>query len=122
MSELLSSEELERLQADMETYTMPDTCAILSPTNASDGQGGNTVTWGTATASVACRLDGKVEGKEYVAGAAVRAYSRWILTLPYDATIQESWRVVHDSNTYNVIGKPKGGSWKAHVRCELELV
>jgi hypothetical protein len=123
LSNLLSSEELSRMQDDFESFTMPDTCAILSPTHTSDSQGGHTTTWGTATASVACRLDGVLgRERETVSGAALRGYSRWVLTLPHDATIEESWRVVHDGNTYNVIGKPKSGSWKAHIRCELELI
>lgn len=100
---------------------LPDTCAILSPTNTPDGFGGVTVTWGTATASVACRLDMK-QGREAVTGGAVQPFTSYTLSLPWDTTINESWRVLVSSVTYSVTSVNNGQSWQAVKRCDLERI
>jgi hypothetical protein len=100
---------------------LPDTCTILSPTSTPDGYGGVTTTWGTATASVACRLDMK-QGRELASGESVQPFTAYTLSLPWDATINASWRVVVSSVTYAVTSINIGQSWKAVTRCELEKV
>lgn len=122
MSELLNSADLARLQNDIEAYTLPDTCNILSLSRTSDNQGGWTESWGTATASVKCRLDGLANtvARDSVQGSSLRDYSRWIITLPHDATLQADWRIEHSSGTYAVITLMDNGSWNAHTRATLE--
>lgn len=121
-----SAAELARMRADMENVTLPDTCNILSVTKVSDGQGGVTETWGTAIASVACRLDlftsrgVGIIGSETVVGAALKPYSTWILSVPYGTALTSANRVEVDSNTYNVVEVDAGRSWGGNVRATLE--
>ena len=58
----LTAREVAQMQADAESL-MPDTCTILSVAYTSDGEGGMTEAWGTATASVKC-LDSSQAGDD----------------------------------------------------------
>lgn len=120
MSIGLSAAELASMRAEV-LYLMPDTCAILSATSAADGYGGYTVTWGTATASIACRID-SVRKSENQAGAALQPFHGYVLTLPYNATITTDNRVVYGGDTYNVLSVDSDKSWPVSVRCMVELV
>lgn len=100
---------------------LPDTCFILSKTSTPDGYGGMTDTWGTASSS-ACRVD-IVRNRSQQTGDAMQPYSETILSVPYDTTIDENYRVLHGSNTYAVISPTNAdGSWLAVKRVRLELV
>jgi len=117
----ISSAELTQMRSDVEQL-MPDKCNILSVVRASDGMGGFTETWGTVTANARCRLD-KVRGVEKVTGGALSPYSRWMLTLPYDATVTAANRIEHGGNTYAVVDpSDEDKSWRVSVRCEVEKV
>lgn len=102
---------------------LPDTCDILSVTNTPDGMGGVTQTWGTATASVPCRVDLMTNAmNEMVKGAAVNAYPQYMLSVPYDTTIAVENRILHNGITYAVVKINTSQSWKAVGRAVLELV
>lgn len=118
---MMETWELDDLRADLEAELLPDTCTILSVTYASDGQGGQTATWGTAAASVACRLDA-LRGYEGQAGAAVQPFHAWVFTLPADTSITSAHRIVHGGATYNVTSVDAGKSWEACVRAYVEAV
>ena len=100
---------------------LPDTCNILSVTRTADGKGGWTETWGTASASVACRLDMK-SGMEQVQGGGVQPYKSYMLSLPYSTTITTDYRVVHSGITYEVKTVNTSQSWIAVRRVELEVL
>jgi head-tail adaptor len=100
---------------------LPATCHILSLSQTSDGQGGFTDTWGTATANVSCRLDYK-RGDERVFGATNQPYNGFVLSLPYDSTITAVNRVKIGSTQYNVTMVDNGKSWAAVVRCAVEAI
>ena len=120
---LLSNEQLAFMRDQIE-LTLPDTCTILSPTRASDGQGGWTETWGTVSAGVKCRLDAakKLNQREQIAGAALLPFAYWTLTLPYDTVIESTYRVVVGGNTYNVEHEDGDKSWNACVRVVVTRV
>lgn len=120
---LLSNDKLAFMRDQIE-LTLPDTCTILSPTRASDGQGGWVDTWGTVSTNVKCRLDAakKLNQREQIGGAALLPYSFWILTLPYDTTIDSTYRVVLGGNTYNVEHEDSDKSWNACVRLVVTRV
>lgn len=120
---MLSSADLQYMR-DTSEELLPDTCTILSPTNAPDGYGGVEQTWGTVSAAVACRLDHRktLSQDETIAGAAIQPFSSYMLTIPYDETIEEKYRIVHNSVTYNVVTVNTGQSWKAIKRCSVEKV
>ena len=100
---------------------LPAACDILSVTRTSDGQGGQVDTWGTATASLACRLDWK-RGDERVFGSNLQPYTGWVLSLPFDATVTAANRIKIGAIVYNVTMVDNGKSWSAVTRCTLEEV
>ena len=100
---------------------LPAVCDILTVTRTSDGQGGFTDAWGTATASVKCRLDWK-RGDERVFGSNLQPYTGWVLSLPFDTTITETQRIQLGQIVYNVVMVDNNKSWNAVLRCALEEV
>jgi head-tail adaptor len=115
---MLTASELAQIRADV-ALLLPDTCALLTATTSSGGMGGWSETWGTALASVACRLD-PVRGSEQQAGGAVQPFYSYVLTLPYNTAINANYRVLHGGQTYNVKSVDADKSWQASVRVYLE--
>lgn len=121
---MLSSADLASMRAAI-AELLPDTCNILTLTYTSNGMGGGSETWGTASASVACRLDiqtGQVDKGELVYADALRPFQQTILSLPYNTTILTSDRVEHGGLTYNVSRVNTDQSWIAVKRVILERV
>ena len=121
----LTAREVAQMRADAEEL-MPDTCTILSVAYTSDGEGGMTEAWGTATASVKCRLDFITShlsmGREVVVGGAVQPYTSAVLSLPYDTVITPANRVTVNGDTFAVKSVNDGQSWIIAVRARLERV
>lgn len=106
---------------------MPDTCNLLTVTRTSDSAGGFTESWGTAAGTVSCRLDllagrSAPVGFEQVVAGVQDTYTRWILTVPYDTTVTEAYRVEHGGNTYNVVAVDTDKSWRLNKRVGLEAL
>lgn len=112
--------ELDDLRRELELLTLPDTCAILTRTVSVDAMGAPVETWGTATASIACRLDHR-QGGEQIQGGSIQPYFRYVLTLPYDAEITPADRVKHAGIIY-AVKSVSSGSLTACIRCELEKI
>jgi SPP1 family predicted phage head-tail adaptor len=121
MTTFLTTAELAKIRGDIEGGLLPDTCHLLTLTRTSDGQGGWSEAWGTASASVACRLDG-LRGSDQISADSLQAFHSWVLTLPYNTTITAAYRVEHGGNTYTVTSVDTDKSWKASVRAYVELV
>ena len=100
---------------------MPDTGHILSVTETPDGQGGVKQTWGTATASVSCRVD-SVKAQESTTGGAVRPYHSYVITLPYNTTVTQENCVKVGSDIFNVTSVDDPKSWDITRRIYAELV
>lgn len=119
---ILSSEVLAYARTVLET-SLPDTCNILEPTTVSDGQGGYTVSWGTATggSAIACRLDAQlVKQADSIVGAALQDFFSYTLTLPYSTSITSYNRVEHGGVTYAVASVDADKSWPVSRRCTVE--
>lgn len=118
----LSASELAQIRADI-AELLPDTCDILSATNASDGQGGIVQTWGTVTGGTAvpCRFDYKT-GKENLNSAALMPYASGVVSMAYDETVTPDNRVKIGSNTYGIVSVNTDQSWKGVTRVMVELV
>ena len=104
---------------------LPDTCNTLTVTRIADGMGGVTETWGTAGTAVACRVDmeqGMMAGREILTADALRPYTKYILSIPYDTTITTDYRIEHSGATYAVTSVNTEQSWMAVKRCQLEIV
>ena len=115
---MLSTSHLNYMR-DVLEQLMPDTCNILSVTRTSDGQGGMIDTWGTASASVICRLDA-MQGSEIPVGGAIQPFRAYILTLPWDTTIAEANRIEVGTEVFNIKSVDKQKSWAATRRALLE--
>jgi hypothetical protein len=100
---------------------LPDTCNLLTVTRSVDAGGGFVESWGTASANVACRLD-KMSGSEQLAGGALLPFTGWMLSLPYDTTITEAYRVEHGGYTYAVESVNNDSSWQAVKRAQVKRV
>jgi len=118
---VIDSFELARMREDLEAVALPDTCNLLSSTDTVDGQGGITQTWGTAYAAVPCRIDA-LTAAEVVAGVQLKPFHSYILTVPYDQTVSTNYRVVVNSETFNVVSVDVGKSWALNTRVFLERV
>jgi head-tail adaptor len=121
MTSTLTTAEIAQMRADVEDLVLPDTGDILSVTQVSDGQGGFTDTWGTATADVKCRLD-YMTGMEAVFGGALKPYSGWNLTVPYNTTLTAAHRFYLSGNTYAVVEVDTDKSWNLFIRAKVEKV
>ena len=99
---------------------LPDTCQVITVTNTPDGQGGQTQTFGTASA-VAFRLD-MTSGREQVTGAALQPFTAYKGSLPYDTTVASGNLILHNSVRYAVTSVNNNQSWIAVRRVDLELI
>jgi hypothetical protein len=98
---------------------LPDTCNLLAVSRVSDGMGGFDDTWGTAGTAIACRLD-PLKGSEQAAGAALKPYHAYTLTLPYGTTITPAYQIEHGGFNYSVTSVDNDKSWAASVRAVVE--
>ena len=121
-SELMSSEELSRMQADAEAYLLPDTCNILSQSRVSDGQGGFTVSWGTAYASVRCRVDANPGGNEIPVAESLQEYGPYLLSVPHDTDLSPEDRIEHGGHTYSITSVKEDNSWAMLINAAMEKV
>ncbi len=119
MSSTLTSAELAQMRTDLEDVMLPDTCTILSGTQTVDGQGGGTLTWGTTTTGVKCRVD-FLSGDEAVFGGQLKPFVGFNLTVPHNTTLTTANRVIHGTITYNVSEIDTGKSWALYLRARLE--
>lgn len=110
MTQGLTAVELAQIRADI-AGLLPDTCDILEVTRTSDGAGSWAEAWGTATASVPCRIDFRSYGKEAMNAAALIPYKSGIISMEYDETITTSNRVLLNGVTYNITGVNNNQSW-----------
>jgi head-tail adaptor len=122
MTNGLTAAELAQMQNDIEQL-FPDTCHILEVTYTSDGAGGMTEVWGTATAgiSIPCRID-YLSGKEAITSGALNPYHKAIINMAHDVTITPANRIQIGSNVFSVQSGNAGQSWKANTSLSVELI
>ena len=119
MSDFFTSADLTWMREEVEK-AMPDTCNILSVTQTSNGRGGFTESWGTASASVSCRADAMIGAdSDTVVGASERVYDRYVVTVPHDTTIAEGNRIEVNGYTLSVnsVDHPKSEATCLRVYC-----
>lgn len=119
MTSAITSDMLATMRSIITSDLLPDTCNVVSITNAPDGEGGVTQTRGTVGTAIACRLD-VIQGREQVTGGAVQAYTSYMMSLPYDTVVNPSNIIEHNSVDYSVKPSNVNQSWIAVLRVELE--
>lgn len=98
---VLSSKELSDMRAVADDF-FPDTCTIQTPTTSTGSMGGVTNSYANTYTSIACRVDPMGAGDEALVNAALEGRSGWWLNVPYDQTIDITYRVVHSLVTYEI--------------------
>lgn len=118
---LLSTSELAALRADI-LDLLPDTCRIERPTYVNVA-GDVTETWGTATASVECRFDpDRLRREQETVAEREAGVARYIVTLPYDADVQDGDRLYFDGEYYQIFQLHNQHSMNGSVRCRVTRV
>lgn len=116
----LTTQELAQIRNDIELL-FPDTCNILSLTRTSDGQGGWSEAWGTATANVSCRIDYET-GRESVNADSLKPYQAAYVSIPYDTTVTTANRIEINSIAHTVHSVNINQSWIGVKRAKVEKV
>lgn len=108
---LLSDKELAEMRAEAEKL-LSDTCNILSKAYASDGAGGQTISWGTAAQNVSCRLVPKSSKASDMEGGRINYHTMWLVHLPYDQDVAPDQRIVINGSNYDVQSVEDAHSWR----------
>ena len=117
---MLASTQLTTMRSNV-TRLLPDACTIQSKTVTTDGAGGWTEQWDTApNGLVPCRLDPLTSRSTVVTiGDREARHALYQLTVPYDAPITLSCRVVIGSYTYEVRQLVGEHAWRVSRRAIL---
>jgi head-tail adaptor len=118
---MLTAADLATMRDDI-AQLLPDTCDILYAISTGDGQGNETVTWGTATANVACRVDNYRRGDERVIAKALQPFQQATISLPYSTVITPANRIQVGAYVFTVQSVNISQSWKAVTRVDAELI
>jgi len=119
---MLTAKDLSYMR-DVVNGLLPQRCNILEASLASDGQGGQVVTWGTATANVPCRLDpGTRLSDETLQTATLLPYAHAILTLLQGTEITTENRVEIGDYVYTVQSVDAGKAWEITRRAGVMLL
>lgn len=118
---MFSAKELADLRNDL-LDLMPDTCRIERPAYVNtDGYAEES--WGTAVASVKCRFDPDTTRKDVETVADREAHlARYIVTLPYNADIQDGDRLAFSGKTYEVLQIHETHSNHASRRLRVSII
>lgn len=117
---MLTSAELAQLRRDI-LELLPDTCRIERFTSANTN-GYVEEQWGTAVASIACRFDPDTRrSEEDVIDDREARIVRYIATLPYDADVLNSDRLIFNSGTYEIMQLHDAHSDRASRRLHVSL-
>lgn len=103
------------MRASAET-ALPGTAVVQSQAFASDGGGGGSQTW-SASGTLACRI-APLQGDERETGDRIAAYADYVVTLPFDASVDTGSRLLIDGETYNVAAI-RDRSWNLTTRVEV---
>lgn len=98
----ITPEQLTKMRLQTQAL-MPDTAIISTPSWASDGEGGGTITY-TAAGTYACRIDPfqKRMMDEVYYGQETLS-ERYQFTLPWNALIDKDYRITINGLVYEVV-------------------
>lgn len=99
---------------------LPHSAIIYDYTEASDGQGGYTMSW-VATGTADCRISAKSGNTRAVAGQNTEPFGAFTLTLPHGTNIYVGDRVIIDTVQYLVTFVDDIKAWEAAVRADVDF-
>ncbi len=118
---MLTANELAQLRRDA-VELLPDTCRIEYPITAKVN-GYIEETWGTAVVSALCRFDpDKSRKEEFVIGEREAMVTRYQVTLEWDTTIADGYRLIYAGGTYQVIELHDDHSLRMVRRCRVAQI
>lgn len=117
---MLTAADLAAMRADQAAWLV-GTAVVQTRVPTSDGAGGFDETW-AASGTVACRVSylasqTSIGGGDQVRGAAVRDIAPWTVTLPHDADVSSSDRLVVEGRVLQVVAVAAATSIQTAVRC-----
>ena len=116
---LLTAADLAAMR-DTQEQAMPGTVYILRMGTASNGMGGFTETWGTASTVIGRVYPRRRLGMgETIGGAQLLSVSDWFATLPYGTDITAKDRVKYDGRTWEITRVNNDEMYQTAVRAEL---
>lgn len=102
---------------------MPNTATRLTLSTASDGAGGVTETWGTASTAIPCRISSApLSARVGLEGERFTVHDLLILTIPHDQAIALTDHWVVEAITYRVMAIDDAGDWRSARRAEVTRV
>ena len=120
VNKLLQSNDLTYARAESQK-AMPDSITIQRKTLVSDKQGGFTEDW----ASVYQNVPGRVSvtgSSESMAAGRQDVQIDATLTIAYDQSVEQSDRVLHGDETYEISSVDSGKTWALARRCQMRRV
>lgn len=120
---LLEVSELAEIRAT-QLEALPDTATLQTRTLASDGAGGQTSSWANAGTS-ACRLmfaGNNPTYRDMAVAMKIAPQQLFIVTLPHDATIAETSRLIINGTTYDAITALNERSWQTAKRLLVKRI
>lgn len=120
VSALLTENELMEMRQYVEDTVLPQTCSIYGRSNTNT-KGSQEVTLTLLASDVKCRIyaDQRENSRSYRAGEVMSTMTEWILTLPYDQEIYNGCIVVHEGESYEVVGVYDAPSFKVANRVDM---
>lgn len=117
----LSGAELVLMRGEL-NVSLPGTAVLQSKTAAADGQGGQVWTY-AAAGTVDARLSPLGKGSPEVEMAArLGVVDPYVLTVASETSIDETYRVVYNSLTYEVRAVMPRVPWEISRRCLVDEV
>lgn len=121
--DLLTTVELSDIRA-AQLDALPDTATIQTRTLTSDGNGGKLASY-TAGGTSACRLSFAGNNPSYrdiAVASKISPQQLYIVTLPHDASVTETSRLVINGATYDVLTALNQRSWQTAKRMLVKRV
>ncbi len=117
---LLTTGDFDLLRETAE-QSLNDTITIQTKTLVADDRGGATEEYKNAYLNVPARV-AEMKGDESVITDQRHLNADYDLTVGFDQTINQSDRIVHETNTYEVIFVNLGRSYNTTRRCLIRRI
>ena len=117
VNKLLQLNDLTYMRSEAR-LAMPDTVNVQRMAQTADGQGGFTTEWSNVYQNIPARLTATGSSESLTAGR-MNSQPDFMLTVASDQSIEETDRVVHLNDTYEVQSVDSEKSWKLTTRCQM---
>jgi head-tail adaptor len=111
----LTSSDLA-MERDSQNNWLPDTVLVKRRVATANSSGGAAFTWPATTHTYAGRLSANGIPDEYLSLTRERGRAAWMVTLPYNADVLSSDRLVVAGHTLEVLGFQSGGAEMTALR------